>query len=161
MATRNVVRDAHPTLSHEDRETLGELLQGMVVDLTDLSLLGKQYHWTLHGPRFTPLHRQLDEWVTAWREMTDENAERAVALGAFPDGQSNAVAAATHIEPVPAGRILDEEVVDGLMERLAGVIARARGAMDTADELDPVTGDLLHLQVQALEEQLWMIRSQR
>jgi len=35
-------------------------LQQALVDLTDLSLLGKQAHWNIQGSRFRALHLQLD-----------------------------------------------------------------------------------------------------
>ena len=38
-------------------------LQQALVDLTDLSLLGKQAHWNIKGTRFRALHLQLDEIV--------------------------------------------------------------------------------------------------
>ena len=45
------------------------------------------------GPLFRPLHQQLDELVDSWRELADTVAERAVAIGFCPDGQSATVAA--------------------------------------------------------------------
>ena len=161
MSHEMVVQDVHPTLRHGEREGLGALLQGQLSDLTDLSLLGKQMHWTLHGARFRSLHLQLDELVDSWRAMGDEAAERAVALGAFPDGQVRTIAGASEIEPVEVGPLIDDFVLDALTERLGEVIARARERMERAAEYDPVTEDMLHAQVQALEEQHWMIRSQR
>ena len=60
----------------------------MLVELIDLALVGKQLHWNVTGPLFRPLHEQLDELVDSWRELSDVVAERAVALGYSPDGQS-------------------------------------------------------------------------
>ena len=39
-------------LSEQARKTVGEALQGSLVDLIDLSLLAKQVHWNVIGPRF-------------------------------------------------------------------------------------------------------------
>lgn len=161
MSHPMLVQDTHPTLRHNEREGLGSLLQAMLCDLTELSLLGKQLHWTLQGTRFRSLHLQLDELVDSWRTMSDEVAERAVALGAFPDGQSRAIAASSEIEPVEVGPLHDDFVLEALTERLGEVIARARTRMEQAAEYDKVTEDMLSQQVQALEEQHWMIRAQR
>ena len=76
-----ISQDHHPTLRHEDREAIGAELQGVLVTLIDLSLLGKQAHWNIVGPNFRALHLQLDELIDAWRLASDAVAERAVALG--------------------------------------------------------------------------------
>lgn len=48
-------------LPESDRETAGAALQATLPDLLDLSLVAKQAHWNLHGPRFRSVHVQLDE----------------------------------------------------------------------------------------------------
>jgi len=50
MTTKLIVKDGHPTLRHEEREALGTVLQGQLIDLIDLALLGKHLHWNLTGP---------------------------------------------------------------------------------------------------------------
>jgi starvation-inducible DNA-binding protein len=87
-------------------------------------------------------------------------AERAVALGYPPDGRSQAVAERSEIEVLPAGPIADAEVIAALTERLTEVIGRTRGHMDSLEDVDAVTADLLHGIVMALEKQAWMIRVQ-
>jgi starvation-inducible DNA-binding protein len=47
--------------------------------VVDLSLQGKQLHWTVVGPLFRPLHLQIDELVEAWRELADTDAESGLA----------------------------------------------------------------------------------
>jgi DNA-binding ferritin-like protein len=42
------------------REEVGQQLQATLVELIDLSLLGKQLHWSVVGPLFRPLHQQLE-----------------------------------------------------------------------------------------------------
>lgn len=160
MATRAPTLDHHPTLRHREREAIGVELQGVLVELIDLSLLGKQAHWNLYGPNFRPLHLQLDELVDAWRLASDEVAERAVALGHSPDGRSQTIAEHTELEPLHDGQIADHEVVSGLTERLTDAIGRIRARMDRLEDVDAVTADLLHGVVMTLEKQLWMIRVQ-
>jgi DNA-binding ferritin-like protein len=48
-----------------------------LVELVDLPLLGKQFHWNVVGRRFSPMHLQLDDPVDSWRELPDTMAERA------------------------------------------------------------------------------------
>jgi starvation-inducible DNA-binding protein len=143
-----------------ERDEVGRQLQAMLVELVDLSLLGKQLHWSVTGPNFRALHEQLDEFVDEWRELSDTVAERAVAVGFWPDGQSAAVASGSTIAAVRQGELADHVVVHELTRRLAEVAERSRGRMDRLDELDAASQDVLVEVVRALEKQLWMIRVQ-
>ena len=150
-----------PTLPvpHE-REGVGRALQAVLVELVDLSLIGKQLHWAVSGPLFRPLHLQLDELVDSWRELADTVAERAVALGVVPDGQAQTVAAASQLQPVPQGPIEDHVVVRELTHRIAEVSERARDQMNRLDEADLASQDVLIEVVRELEKQQWMLRVQ-
>jgi starvation-inducible DNA-binding protein len=157
-----IARPAHlPALGEpHQRDEVGQQLQALLVELIDLSLLGKQLHWSVTGPEFRSLHLQLDELVDSWRELADTVAERAVAIGFFPDGQSGAVAAATPLHALERGELEDVLVVRELTTRLAEAAERARERMDRLAELDAASQDVVTEVVRALEEQLWMIRTQ-
>jgi len=142
------------------REEVGNQLQALLVELIDLSLLGKQLHWTVVGPLFRPLHTHLDELIDSWRELSDTVAERAVAIGFIPDGQSATIASDTPVRAVERGELEDHVVVRELTSRLAEVAERARERMDRLGELDAASQDVVIEVVRALEEQLWMIRAQ-
>jgi starvation-inducible DNA-binding protein len=142
------------------REEVGHELQSILVELVDLSLLGKQLHWTVVGPLFRPLHLQLDELIDAWRELADSVAERAVAIEFIPDGQSATVAASSPLRGVERGELVDRAVVRELTSRLAEIAERARERMDRLGELDAASQDMVIEVVRALEEQLWMMRAQ-
>jgi starvation-inducible DNA-binding protein len=149
-----------PAMGAHERDTVGSDLQATLVDLVDLSLLGKQLHWSVVGRDFRSLHLQLDELVDSWRDLADTIAERAVALGYFPDGQAGTVAAAAQVEPVERGPIVDADLVRTLTHRLGEVSERARERMDRLGELDAASQDAVIEVVRALEEQLWMVRAQ-
>jgi starvation-inducible DNA-binding protein len=149
-----------PPLGSHQREEVGQQLQATLVELVDLSLLGKQLHWTVVGSLFRPLHLQLDEMVDSWRALSDTVAERAVALGFVPDGQSATVASETPVHAVERSALEDHVVVRELSRRLGGVAERARERMDRLGELDAASQDVVIEVVRALEEQLWMIRAQ-
>src|SRR3954466_3107448 len=76
-----------------ERQAVARDLPATMQQLVDLSLIGKQLHWGVVGPTFGPVHLQLDELVDSWRDLADEVAERAVALGFVPDGQGAGAAA--------------------------------------------------------------------
>lgn len=154
-------QEAHlPPLGTHQRDEIGGQLQASLVELIDLSLLGKQLHWTLVGPLFKPLHEHLDELVDSWRELADTVAERAVAIGVWPDGQSATVSGSSEIAAVERNGLADHFVVRELTGRVADVAERIRGRMDRLGELDSASEDVLIEVVRELEKQLWMIRSQ-
>lgn len=149
-----------PAISAHVREETGNQLQATLVELLDLSLVGKQLHWSIVGSHFRPLHEQLDELVESWHGLADTVAERAVALGYWPDGQPGAIAAASRAAPVERGAVRDELALAQIVQRVAEVAESTRERMDRLAELDVVSQDVLLGVVRKLEEQLWMIRSQ-
>ncbi|HUB36031.1 MAG TPA: DNA starvation/stationary phase protection protein [Solirubrobacteraceae bacterium] len=159
MASTTASTGSLPALGAAEREQAGEALQATLVDLVDLSLVGKQLHWSVVGPLFRPLHLHLDEMIDAWRDLADTVAERAVALAYWPDGQAEAVvgAAGGRLE---RGPIADRSVVEELVSRLSGASERARAGMERLSELDSASEDVLVEVVRTLEEQLWMVRAQ-
>jgi starvation-inducible DNA-binding protein len=156
-----IAQGAHlPALGAHQRGEVGGELQATLLELVDLSLLGKQLHWSVVGPLFRPLHLQLDELIDSWRDLADTVAERAVAIGFFPDGQAEAVAAGSELAKLERGAIEDQTVVRELVQRLAEVGERSRERMDRLGELDAASQDVLIEVVRALEQQLWMVRAQ-
>lgn len=149
-----------PPIAAPSRREVGKNLQATLVELIDLALVGKQLHWSVVGPLFRPLHLQLDELVDSWRELADAVAERAIAVGSWPNGQAAAVAAGSELAGVEPGAIDDHVVVRELARRLADVAERTRTRMDRLGELDLASQDVLIALVRALEEQLWMVRAQ-
>jgi len=149
-----------PALGAHEREEIGRELQAMLLELIDLSLLGKQLHWSVVGPLFRPLHLYLDELIDSWRDLADTVAERAVTVGFWPDGQAAAVAAGSQVAKVERGALEDRRLLRELVKRVGEVAERARERMDRLAELDSASEDVLVGVVRALEEQLWMIRAQ-
>jgi starvation-inducible DNA-binding protein len=157
MATQT--RAHLPALDEHRRAEVGHELQATLVELVDLSLLGKQLHWNIVGRPFKPLHEHLDELVDSWRDLSDTVAERAVALGFAPDGQAAAVAAGAGIDPVDSGSLDTDTATRQLVERVADVDERIRSRMERLGELDLASQDVLIEVVRELEKQLWMLRS--
>lgn len=155
-----VAHDSYlPAVDDDRREEAGRELQATLIELIDLSLLGKQLHWTIVGRPFKPLHEHLDQLVDSWRELSDTVAERAVAIGVAPDGQSAVVSAGSDLAPV-APRLLDtDRALDELVPRLAAAAERIRRRSERIGELDLVSQDVLVEVVRELEKQLWMLRS--
>ena len=156
-----ITSPAHvPVLGTHEREEIGRELQATLVELVDLTLVGKQLHWNVVGTLFRPLHLQLDELVESWHGLADTVAERAVAIGFAPDGQARTIAAVEELEPVDEGPIEADAVVRELARRLADTSERVRARMDRLGELDLASQDVLIEVVRELEQQLWMVRAQ-
>jgi starvation-inducible DNA-binding protein len=155
-----IAHEAHlPALGQHQREEVGRELQATLEELIDLSLIGKQLHWNIFGRPFKPLHEHLDELVDSWRELSDTVAERAVAVGFAPDGQSGTVSQHSDVRPVDTGLLDTDTATRELVERLADVDERIRARMDRLEELDLASQDVLIEAVRELEKQLWMLRS--
>ena len=147
------------SLDHHRRDEVGRELQATLVALVDLSLIGKQLHWNIFGRPFKPLHEHLDELVDSWRELSDTVAERAVALGVAPDGQSATVNAGSGVAAVRRGRLDTDSALGELVPRLADVTARIRARMELLGDFDLASQDVLIEIVRQLEKQLWMLRA--
>jgi starvation-inducible DNA-binding protein len=152
---------SHPTLSEHERHDVANQLQATLVDLIDLSLIGKQSHWNVTGENFRSLHLMLDELVDGWRLLEDTVAERITALGICPDGRAATVASSSEVKDVHDGPIRDGEVVSGLTERLSGAIARLGERIGRVAEIDPPSEDVLVEVSRELEENHWMLAAQK
>ena len=109
-----------------DTNAVGHELQDTLVELTDLALQAKQAHWNVTGPNFRPVHLHLDELTADVRAASDEVAERAAAIGYYPDGRASTVAKNSPLGDFPEGRVADRDVTRLMTDRL-GVVAELRG----------------------------------
>ncbi|MFD4950080.1 MULTISPECIES: Dps family protein [unclassified Streptomyces] len=148
------------TISDSALQVTGDALQSTLVDLLGLSLIGKQAHWNIIGPRFRSIHLQLDEVVAAAREFADTVAERAAALGVPPDGRPETIASAFTLPGPKDGWVRDAEVVEIMVESLETAIKRLRERVDATEKPDPVTQDLLITITAELEKQHWMFAAE-
>lgn len=148
------------SLPDADLKVVGEALQGALVDLVDLSLVAKQVHWNVVGPRFRSVHLQLDEVVGSARKHSDAVAERASALGVNPDGRAASVARSSAIREVTSGWIKDVDAVRILVDALGVVVGRMRERIQATAEPDPVTQDIIIGLTADLEKHAWMFQAE-
>ena len=148
------------------RARVGEALQQSLVDLVDVSLVAKQVHWNVTGPRFRALHLQLDEIVEVARDAADAVAERAVILGVVPDGRALTVAAISQIlagrpDGMPGGPVADNRAIEIVHGILTQAIEGLAEAIDVTGRTDPVTQDLLIGVSAGLEKHRWTLDGSR
>ncbi len=147
-------------LSQEVRDRdVGEL-QPLLADLIALSLQGKQLHWNVTGPLFSPVHTQLDKIVDDARVWSDDVAERMVAIDVPANGQATDVVKESSLAPLAGGSITDRQAISLIAGRVAAVTSRSRLSMDRLGELDLASQDLVIEIVRGLEKHLWMLRAQ-
>lgn len=144
-----------------DIERIGADLQDTLVELTALSLQAKQLHWNVTGPRFRSLHAQLDEVADQARAAADTVAERAVAIGYFPDGRAATLAKDSPLADVPEGPVADAAVIELAVAALAAITGRMRTRVERLGELDAVSQDVLTGVLGELEKQRWMFSAQQ
>ncbi|WP_167152870.1 DNA starvation/stationary phase protection protein [Streptomyces sp. MBT27] len=147
-------------LSDADLKVVGDALQGALVDLVDLSLVAKQVHWNVVGPRFRSVHLQLDEVVDTARLHSDTVAERASAVGVSADGRAATVARSSAIGTVPDGWIKDTDAVKILVDGLGAIIARMRERIEATADPDPISQDILIGLTADLEKHAWMFQAE-
>ncbi|WP_406295947.1 DNA starvation/stationary phase protection protein [Embleya sp. NBC_00888] len=147
-------------LSDDARKITGEALQGALVDLIDLSLVAKQTHWNVVGPRFRSIHLQLDEVVASARAFADTVAERASAIGYNPDGRAATITAGSGVPQPDSGWIKDADVVAYFVGVYGAVIERMRERIAATEEPDPVSQDLFITIAADLEKMSWMFQAE-
>jgi starvation-inducible DNA-binding protein len=166
MATKNngskSSRQPHftvPGLEQEEGDRVAELLQGRLTALIDLSLTLKHVHWNVVGPYFIGVHQMIDPQVDAVREMVDATAERIATLGRQPNGLPGFVAENRSWDDYSIGRATVPEHLGALDVVYQGVIEAHRTAIETLDDLDLVSQDMLVTQAGVLEQFHWFIRA--
>jgi starvation-inducible DNA-binding protein len=155
-----MVRPIPSTLDDESRDVTGTALQATLVDLVDLSLVGKQAHWNLVGRQFHDVHLHLDELVGTARTYSDKVAERSVSVGVPADGRAGTVATDSRVPDFQAGWVKDRDVIRQVFESVDAVVRAIRPRIEELDKADLVTQDLLIEVTAALEEQRWMWQAQ-
>ena len=135
-------------------------LQATLVELLDLSLLGKQAHWNVVGSHFRSIHLQLDEIVDIARLSSDRVAERLATIGASPDGRAETVATSSELAPFPEGFVSGIDTVKLVTAAMETISARLHERINRVGEDDPVSQDVLIGTSDEIEKAAWMLRAQ-
>jgi starvation-inducible DNA-binding protein len=142
------------------KKTVVNDLQSTLVELVDLSLLGKQAHWNVVGAHFRSIHLQLDEIVDIARLSSDRVAERLATIGASPDGRAETVATGSELAPFPNGFVAGTDTVKLVTAAMETIAGRMRERIGRIGEDDPVSQDILIGISDEVEKSAWMLRAQ-
>ena len=153
MPTRNDVP------SNAKQVSIG-VLQGCLVDTTDLFNATRQAHWNVKGPHFGELHILFEKFYGDLAEAADDLAERIVQLGGTANGTTQVLAAGTRLPPYPTDLYAGLDHVAALADRYAMVGKALREGIDTTDEAGDVdTSDLLTEKSREADKMLWMLEA--
>lgn len=156
---KKIIAPVRGALSEEGVTVVGAALQSAVADLVDLSLVAKQAHWNLIGPRFHSIHLQLDRIADVARRHTDTIAERAAAVGVPPDGCADTVAKQSTLPVIARGWMGEDDAIAHFAAALDTAVREMRARIAATAETDPVTQDLLISVAADLEKEHWMVQA--
>jgi starvation-inducible DNA-binding protein len=148
-----------PGMTDTEARKVTDLLQKQLSTYNDLHLTLKHVHWNVVGPNFIGVHEMIDPQVELVRGYADETAERIAALGVSPQGTPGAIIKDRTWDDYSVGR-------DNVLAHLAavnlvydGVVEDTRKAIQTLDDLDLVSQDMLIGHSAELEKFQWFVRA--
>jgi starvation-inducible DNA-binding protein len=148
-----------PGMTDKQGKQVADLLQKQLSTYNDLHLTLKHVHWNVVGPNFIGVHEMIDPQVELVRGYADEAAERIAALGTSPQGTPGAIIKDRTWDDYSVGR-------DTVLAHLAaldlvynGVVEDTRKNIETLDDLDLVSQDMLIGHAGELEKFQWFVRA--
>lgn len=138
-----------------------EVLNQLVADLSQMSVIVHQTHWYMRGPGFLTLHPMMDSFMDDLNEQLDEISERLITLDGSPYSTLREFADNTNI-PDEAGN-WDRTIPERLEILVKGYRYLAdlyqKGIEVAGEEGDDPTQDIFIEFKTATEKRIWMIQA--
>lgn len=158
-----IMTTMHKTLNNvpsNTKQTAIELLNKALAALIDLSLITKQAHWNVKGPRFIMIHELLDQFRDNLDEHIDTIAERVVQLGGTALGTTQIVVKDTFLKPYLTDIYSVEDHLAALIERYGQTANFLRKAInETADAGEADAADIFTAASRSLDKNLWFLEA--
>jgi starvation-inducible DNA-binding protein len=148
-----------PGLSEKDANKVADLLQKQLSTYNDLHLTLKHVHWNVVGPNFIGVHEMIDPQVELVRGYADEVAERIATLGKSPLGTPGAILKDRTWDDYSVERDTVQAHLAALDLVYNGVIEDTRKCIETLEDLDLVSQDMIISHAGALEKFQWFMRA--
>ncbi|HLQ40829.1 MAG TPA: Dps family protein [Tetragenococcus sp.] len=142
-------------------EKTKEVLNQLVADLSQFSVVIHQTHWYMRGPEFLTLHPLMDEFMDEINDQLDVISERLIALDGSPYSTLQEFADHTGIEDEIGtwGRPIPErmEILVSGYRYLADLYQK--GIDISGAEGDDSTQDIFIAYKTDLEKKIWMVQA--
>ena len=148
-----------PGISEKDANEVADMLQKALSTYNDLHLTLKHVHWNVVGPNFIGVHEMIDPQVELVRGYADEVAERIAALGKSPQGTPGAIIKDRTWDDYSVERDTVQAHLAALDLVYTGVIEDTRKCIETLEDLDLVSQDMIIDHAAELEKFQWFVRA--
>jgi starvation-inducible DNA-binding protein len=148
-----------PGLAEQDANKVADLLQKQLSTYNDLHLTLKHVHWNVVGPNFIGVHEMIDPQVELVRGYADEVAERIATLGKSPLGTPGAILKDRTWDDYSVERDTVQAHLAALDLVYNGVIEDTRKCIETLEDLDLVSQDMIISHSAELEKFQWFMRA--
>ena len=142
-------------------EKTKEILNQLVADLSQFSVVIHQTHWYMRGPEFLTLHPQMDEYMDQINEQLDVVSERLITLDGSQFSTLREFAENTKIEDEIGN--WDRTIPERMEKLVAGyrylADLYAKGIEVSGEEGDDCTQDIFIANKTDIEKNIWMLQA--
>ncbi|GGD02491.1 DNA starvation/stationary phase protection protein [Enterococcus sp. DIV0242_7C1] len=142
-------------------EQTKEVLNQLVADLSQFSVVIHQTHWYMRGPEFLTLHPKMDELMDEINDQLDVISERLITLDGAPYSTLQEFADHTGIEDeIGTYERTIPERMEKLVEGYRYLADLYQKGIDVSgDEGDDSTQDIFIANKTDIEKNIWMLQA--
>ena len=142
-------------------EQTKEVLNQLVADLSQFSVVIHQTHWYMRGPEFLTLHPLMDEYMDEINDQLDVISERLITLDGSPYSTLREFADNTGIEDEIGN--WDRTIPERMEKLVEGYRYLAdlyqKGIDVSGEEGDDSTQDIFIANKTDIEKKIWMVQA--
>ncbi|MGX7243941.1 Dps family protein [Enterococcus quebecensis] len=142
-------------------EQTKEVLNQLVADLSQFSVVIHQTHWYMRGPEFLTLHPKMDEYMDQINDQLDVISERLITLDGAPYSTLQEFADHTGIEDeIGTYERTIPERMEKLVEGYRYLADLYQKGIDVSgEEGDDSTQDIFIANKTDIEKNIWMLQA--